>query len=39
VGNDRLRMIAERDGKLLVQVLEEALEAYEKSQPKSEDSC
>jgi hypothetical protein len=27
--DDRLRSIAERDGKLLVEVLEDALEAYE----------
>jgi hypothetical protein len=29
--DDRLRAIAERDHKLLVEVLEEALEAYEQS--------
>jgi hypothetical protein len=29
--DDRLRSIAERDGKLLVEVLEDALEAYESS--------
>ena len=29
--DNRLRSIAERDGKLLVEVLEEALEAYENS--------
>jgi predicted transcriptional regulator len=29
--DDRLRTIAERDRKLLVEVLEEALEAYENS--------
>jgi predicted transcriptional regulator len=28
--DNRLRDIAERDGKLLVEVLEEALEAYER---------
>jgi hypothetical protein len=34
--DNRLRAIAERDGKLLVEVLEEALEAYENSrQPQS----
>jgi hypothetical protein len=29
--DDRLRSVAERDGKLLVEVLEDALEAYESS--------
>jgi hypothetical protein len=32
--DDRLRSIAERDHKLLVEVLEEALEAYENSRPR-----
>jgi hypothetical protein len=32
--DDRLRAIAERDGKLLVEVLEEALEAYEHSRQR-----
>jgi hypothetical protein len=32
--DDRLRTIAERDGKLLVEVLEEALEAYEHSRQR-----
>jgi hypothetical protein len=29
--DNRLRSVAERDGKLLVEVLEEALDAYENS--------
>jgi hypothetical protein len=32
--DDRLRSIAERDHKLLVEVLEEALEVYENSRPR-----
>jgi hypothetical protein len=32
--DSRLRSIAERDGKLLVQVLEDALEAYENSRQR-----
>lgn len=32
--DNRLRAIAERDGKLLVEVLEEALEAYENSRQR-----
>jgi hypothetical protein len=32
--DDRLRAIAEREGKLLVEVLEEALEAYENSRQR-----
>jgi hypothetical protein len=32
--DDRLRAIAERDSKLLVEVLEEALEAYENSRQR-----
>jgi hypothetical protein len=32
--DSRLRSIAERDGKLLVEVLEDALEAYEHSRPR-----
>ena len=32
--DDRLRTIAERDGKLLVEVLEEALDAYENSRQR-----
>jgi hypothetical protein len=32
--DDRLRAIAERDGKLLVEVLEQALEAYEHSRQR-----
>jgi hypothetical protein len=32
--DNRLRTIAERDGKLLVEVLEEALEAYEHSRQR-----
>jgi hypothetical protein len=32
--DDRLRAIAEREGKLLVEVLEEALAAYENSRPR-----
>jgi hypothetical protein len=32
--DNRLRAIAEREGKLLVEVLEEALDAYEHSRPR-----
>jgi hypothetical protein len=34
--DDRLRSIAERDGKLLVEVLEDALDAYEERQARSD---
>ena len=34
--DDRLRSIDERDGKLLVEVLEDALDAYEELQQKSD---
>jgi hypothetical protein len=33
--DNRLRAIAERDNKLLVEILEEALEAYENSRPQA----
>jgi hypothetical protein len=33
--DNRLRLIAERDGKLLVEVLEEALDAYEERQSQA----
>jgi hypothetical protein len=33
--DNRLRAVAERDGKLLVEVLEDALEAYEQSRQRS----
>ena len=36
--DDRLRSIAERDGKLLVEVLEDALEAYESSRQRHSSS-
>jgi hypothetical protein len=36
--DSRLRSIAERDGKLLVQVLEDALEAYENSRQRQASS-
>jgi hypothetical protein len=34
VFDDRLRAIAEREGKLLVEVLEDALDAYEQSRQR-----
>ena len=36
--DNKLRVIAERDGKLLVEVLEEALEAYEHSRQRQSSS-